>query len=153
MSARRSSKSSSPITARWHSDAKVTYQDEDDEISRKVTPRETLRHMKELHTFGKLTLRQQKIDAGIPDDDDDDKNKTVNDFVTKAVGVAGKQMSQEAKALGLEERRRAAHGTRHRDLRGGRGAVRRRRPPHTPTRMQARPSVFSRVPQRLDHSA
>src|SRR4051794_28516611 len=64
-------------TAMADPDAELTYQDEDgNTVTRPVTAREALRHMKSFHTFGKLALGQQKLDAGIEDQDDENKGKT-----------------------------------------------------------------------------
>jgi hypothetical protein len=82
--------------------AEITFINEDgDEVTRKVTPREAMRHMGELHTYAKLTLRQQKLDAGIHDEEDETE-KTLNDFVTEVVPNAGQRMHDEAMALGLD---------------------------------------------------
>jgi hypothetical protein len=82
--------------------AKTTFIGENGkEDSREVTPREAIRHMKELHTYATLTLRQQKLDAGI-EDDDDKKEKTLNDYVTPVLPIAGQRMHNEAMALGLD---------------------------------------------------
>src|SRR5262249_7351979 len=43
---------------------------EDEEVSRPLTPRETMRHMKEIQCFIKLNLNQQKLDAKITDKKD-----------------------------------------------------------------------------------
>jgi hypothetical protein len=81
--------------------AKVIYKDQNnEEVSRDPTPRETMRHMKEILFYSKLSLNQQKIDAGI-EDEDDDQPTSLNDLVTEAVENAGERMHEEAMTLGL----------------------------------------------------
>ena len=81
--------------------AEVQYTDnEGKKVKRKAKPRESLRSMKMCHTIGRLALRQQKLDARLATDDDGDK--TLNDFVTEVVALAGDRMADEAEALGLE---------------------------------------------------
>jgi hypothetical protein len=81
--------------------AKTTFINENgDEKERDVTVREAIRHMKELLTYGTLTLQQQKLDAGIQDEDDEEE-KTLNDFVTPVLPIAADRMEEEAAALGL----------------------------------------------------
>jgi hypothetical protein len=90
---------------KYHSDmtqpgATTTYLDDDgDEVTRPLKARETLRHAEELRTYGKLAIGQQKLDDGI-EDEDDGKEKTLNDFVTPVVPIAGERMHDEAIALG-----------------------------------------------------
>jgi hypothetical protein len=81
--------------------AEVHYTDnEGKKVNRKAKPRESLHSMKMCHTIGRLALRQQKLDTGLATDDDGDK--TLNDFVTEVVALAGDRMADEAEALGLE---------------------------------------------------
>jgi hypothetical protein len=79
--------------------ATTTYKENGNEVTRELTPRETMRHMKEIHKYSKLSLIQQKIDAGI--EDDDTHPKSLNDLVTSGVKEAGDRMHQEALTQGL----------------------------------------------------
>jgi hypothetical protein len=80
--------------------ATTTYKENDGtEVTRTLTPRETMRHMKELHKYSKLALVQQKIDAAL--EDDDTKPKSLNELLTPPVESAGERMHQEAMAQGL----------------------------------------------------
>jgi hypothetical protein len=79
--------------------ATTTYMDKGEKVTRKLTARETMRHMKEVLKYSKFSLVQQKLDAGI---EDDDTNPTsLNDLVTVVVQHAGERMHQEAMDLGL----------------------------------------------------
>src|SRR5262245_35916372 len=71
--------------------ATTTYFDrEGNKITRELTPRETMQHMRELRFFSKLNLDQQKLDAGLAEqNDDDDKPKSLNDLVTPYMESAG----------------------------------------------------------------
>src|SRR5262249_28345224 len=80
--------------------AQVTYTDNGVKIKRDLTPRETMRHMKELHFVSKLNLNQQKIDAKTVDQEDE-KFNSLNAYVTETVRTAGERLHQEALAQGL----------------------------------------------------
>jgi len=71
-----------------------------DEITRKLTPRETMRHMKEIQCFIKLNLNQQKLDAKIADKKDQEVT-SLNQFVNESVRTAGELLHEEAIAQGL----------------------------------------------------
>jgi hypothetical protein len=81
-------------------DAKVTYKDNGKDVQRDLTPRETMRHMKELLFFSQLNLSQQKIDAKIAAKEDQ-KFNSLNAYVTETVRTAGEILHQEALAQGL----------------------------------------------------
>jgi hypothetical protein len=85
--------------------ATTTYLDknekgEDEEVSRPLKPRETMRHMKEIQFFIKLNLNQQKLDAKIADKKDQEVT-SLNQFVNESVRTAGDRLHQEALAQGL----------------------------------------------------
>jgi hypothetical protein len=83
--------------------ATTTYIDQDgNEVTRTLTPRETLRHAQEFLTFGKLSLGQQKLDAAMAKQNGENKPKSLNDLVTPVIKLAGDRMHQEAIALGLD---------------------------------------------------
>src|SRR5262249_4619000 len=93
---------------KYHSDmtkpgATTTYlDDDDDEVTRPLKPREVLRHAEELRTYGKLALGQQKLDAATAEQNGENKPLTLNDFVTPDMESAGDRMHQEAMARGLD---------------------------------------------------
>jgi hypothetical protein len=83
--------------------ATTTYFDENgDEITRPLKPRETLRHAQELHNFSKLNLGQQKLDAATAQLNGENKPLTLNDCVTPYMESAGDRMHEEAMASGLD---------------------------------------------------
>jgi hypothetical protein len=82
--------------------ATTTYIDQDgDEVTRTLKPRETLRHAQELHNFSKLNLGQQKLDAALAQQNGENQPKSLNDFVTEPVRTAGDRLHQEARAQGF----------------------------------------------------
>ena len=134
-------------------DAETTYQDDDgEEVTREVKPRESLRHMKELHTFGKLSLGQQKLDAALAAQDPDNQEKTLNDFVTETVATAGERMYQEAMALGLDCAAALPKERVDQIFNEEQAEVRRRPPAPDPARSKEAVRVLARAAQRLDHS-
>jgi hypothetical protein len=83
--------------------ATTTYFDrEDNKITRELTPRETMQHMRELQFFSKLNLDQQKLDAGLAEQNEEDTPKSLNDLVTPYMESAGDRMDEEALAQGLD---------------------------------------------------
>jgi hypothetical protein len=83
--------------------ATTTYIDQDgNDVTRTLKPRETLRHAQELHNFSKLNLGQQKLDAALAQQNGANKPKTLNDFVTEPVRTAGERLHEEAIAQGLD---------------------------------------------------
>jgi hypothetical protein len=82
-------------------DAETTTIDRDGhEVTRTLTPRETMRHMKEIHFFTKLNLGQQKLDARIADQDDEEEI-SLNQYVNYSVLIAGERLQKEALDQGL----------------------------------------------------
>jgi hypothetical protein len=83
--------------------ATTTYLDDDgDEVTRPLKPREILRHAEELRTYGTLALGQQKLDAATAEQNGEDQPKTLNDFVTPVLPLAGDRMHNEAMTRGLD---------------------------------------------------
>jgi hypothetical protein len=83
--------------------ATTTYFDQNgDEVTRTLKPRETLRHAQELHNFSKLNLGQQKLDAAIAQQNGENKPTSLNQFVNESVGTAADRLLQEAYAQGLQ---------------------------------------------------
>jgi hypothetical protein len=80
--------------------AQIKYKDEGEDVTRDPTPRETMRHMKELHFFMKINLNQQKVDAKIVDKNDE-QVVSLNQFVNESVGTAADRLLADALAQGL----------------------------------------------------
>src|SRR4051812_29705414 len=83
--------------------ATTTYLDDDeDEVTRPLKPRETGNHISLLPTFGTLSLNQQKLDAATAELNGNNQERILKDFVTEYGVVAGARVHNEAVALGLD---------------------------------------------------